>query len=283
MTRASSPRRSPGPPRGILRSLAPDGTTTHHRVAPRADLAPFIEHFWSVTWSLRTPLLVETLPHPTVHLVFEECTSEGARISRAELTGVPSRRFTRQLVGDGRVFGIKFRPAAFQPVWGGAMVELRDRVLPLDAALGSAAEALHAGVARALGIEDAADHVESILLAILPPMPREVGMTRDLAERMASDHALLRAEDAAREAGLDERTLQRRFRRHVGVTPKWVIRRYRLHEAAERLKGPSAPSIAALAAELGYFDQAHFAREFKLVVGRTPREFAAMEGGDRAL
>jgi AraC-like DNA-binding protein len=50
--------------------------------------------------------------------------------------------------------------------------------------------------------------------------------------------------------------------------------RYRLHEAVERLKGPKPPSLAALAADLGYTDQAHFARNFKAVVGRTTAEFA---------
>jgi AraC-like DNA-binding protein len=62
------------------------------------------------------------------------------------------------------------------------------------------------------------------------------------------------------------------------VTPKWVIQRYRLHEAAEQLKGPNPPSLAAIAADLGYVDQAHFAGDFKRVVGRSPARFAAVEG-----
>jgi AraC-like DNA-binding protein len=60
----------------------------------------------------------------------------------------------------------------------------------------------------------------------------------------------------------------------VGVSPKWVIRRYRLQEAAEQLKGRRPPTLAALAASLGYADQPHFARDFKLTVGQTPRAFA---------
>jgi AraC-like DNA-binding protein len=60
-----------------------------------------------------------------------------------------------------------------------------------------------------------------------------------------------------------------------------VIRRYRLHEAAEQLKGPDPPPLAALAAALGYADQAHFARDFKAVVGRTPAVFVDGEGAAR--
>ena len=75
---------------------------------------------------------------------------------------------------------------------------------------------------------------------------------------------------------MDARALQRAFRTHVGVSPKWVMQRYRLHEAAERLREEKPPSLAALAAALGYADQAHFARDFKRAVGQTPRAFAAL-------
>jgi AraC-like DNA-binding protein len=60
----------------------------------------------------------------------------------------------------------------------------------------------------------------------------------------------------------------------VGVGPKWVIQRYRLHEAAEQLKAENPPPLAALAASLDYADQSHFARDFKRVVGQSPGAFA---------
>jgi AraC-like DNA-binding protein len=76
--------------------------------------------------------------------------------------------------------------------------------------------------------------------------------------------------------GVEVRSLQRVFRRYVGVSPKWVIRRYRLHEAAERLKDPRPAALAELATSLGYADQAHFAREFKQVIGQTPRDLQTL-------
>jgi AraC-like DNA-binding protein len=60
----------------------------------------------------------------------------------------------------------------------------------------------------------------------------------------------------------------------VGVHPKWVIQRYRLLEAVAQLGSAEPPKLAALAAALGYADQAHFQREFKVVVGRTPGSFS---------
>jgi AraC-like DNA-binding protein len=60
----------------------------------------------------------------------------------------------------------------------------------------------------------------------------------------------------------------------VGVSPKWVIQRYRLHEAAERLTADPSIAQSALASDLGYSDQAHFIRDFKSLVGTSPAAYA---------
>jgi AraC-like DNA-binding protein len=78
---------------------------------------------------------------------------------------------------------------------------------------------------------------------------------------------------AARHA-MSQRTLQRLFRRYVGVSPKWVLQRYRLHEAAERIAEGRDGDWAATALELGYFDQAHFIRDFKALIGASPAQYA---------
>jgi len=76
------------------------------------------------------------------------------------------------------------------------------------------------------------------------------------------------------EHAIAARQLQRLFREYVGVTPKWVIQRYRLIEAAERLATGVTEDFAGLALDLGYADQAHFIRDFKKLVGRPPAGYA---------
>lgn len=116
---------------------------------------------------------------------------------------------------------------------------------------------------------------EAFLAKRLRPLGRDAASTRDVTEKIMRDPSLLRSSHVATALDVDVRSLQRRFRHYVGVGPKWVIRRYRLHEAAEQLKAESPPPLAALAASLGYADQAHFARDFKCVVGQTPGSFTA--------
>ena len=70
------------------------------------------------------------------------------------------------------------------------------------------------------------------------------------------------------------RGLQRLFAEYVGIGPKWVIRRYRLHEVTARMAAGRAIDWAALAADLGYADQGHFIRDFKTMFGEPPTWYA---------
>ena len=95
-------------------------------------------------------------------------------------------------------------------------------------------------------------------------------------ELALSDRAIVRVDDLAGRSGLPVRALQLLFREYVGVSPKWVIRRFWLQEAALRLAAGEPFDAAAVASELSYFDQAHFIRDFKAQVGRTPGDYAAI-------
>lgn len=274
----ATPRVPAPPPRGVLRTqLGVD--VTHQRVVPVEPLRPWVEHLWWVAWSLDAPLVQETLPHPSFHLTFEH-VGAGARGKplRAELAAVHRGRFVRTLEGTGGVLGVKFRPGML-PWLPGRAAALVDRTAQLTS-LAWLPEALRelARTWRPFASLDAgARSLEPLLATLCTPHATfdEAIATRDLVERAARDASLVRVDDLAALAGLDVRTLQRRFARYVGVSPKWVLRRYRLHEAAERLKAAPDTSLARLAAELGYADQPHFARDFRAVVGRSPAQFAA--------
>ncbi len=80
--------------------------------------------------------------------------------------------------------------------------------------------------------------------------------------------------DLARRLALSVRSLQRLFAEQVGLSPAWVIRRYRLHEAAARATEGGEVDWARLAAELGYCDQAHLVRDFTATVGTPTARYA---------
>ena len=97
---------------------------------------------------------------------------------------------------------------------------------------------------------------------------RHVAAVARLAE---TDRSVRRLADLCRLAGLRPRTLQRMFLRYAGVSPTWVLRRYRLLDAAEAVRDGRPVSWAEIAAGLGYADQAHLITDFRAAVGQTRR------------
>jgi AraC-like DNA-binding protein len=245
-------------------------------LAPTAALAPFIAHYWQVQWDVADAFTAETLPHPTVHVVFEQSVERG---ERAEVAGVHTARFVRTLVASGSVFGIKFRPAAFASLYAGSVSHLSDRTLAIGEVLGSTGDALAQSIFAESSIEGRCAAAERFLLSRVRRLSNRAEQLRDLVERVAISRELLRSEQLAIALGSDSRSLQRLFRRYVGASPKWVIQRYRLHEAAERLKASCCVDLAELALELGYADQSHFTRDFTKLIGRTPASFRDSEAG----
>lgn len=253
-------------PRGVVQGESLRRNAPALRFLPEPPLDAFIEHFWAVAWDLSYPLVRETLPHPSAHLVIEA--------GRSGLAGVSTQRFTRVLEDKGWVFGIKFRPGSFHPFRPGPMADLTDRVLPLMEAFGAEGLLLESEVLACA--EDgmaAVARAEAFLLRRLPDPDPRAELARSLVEEIREHSDLLAAEAVAKRGGLSLRALQRLFSEYIGVSPKWVIQRYRLHEAMVRLETGTALNLPDLALDLGYFDQAHFSRDFKRVIGRTPMEY----------
>ncbi len=107
------------------------------------------------------------------------------------------------------------------------------------------------------------------------PVDDEGLLVNAVVEYVEGDPDVHRVGQVCDKFAMTERTLQRLTARRIGLSPKWLIQRRRLHEAAERLADKDRPDLARVAAELGYADQAHFARDCRSVTGLTPGAFAA--------
>lgn len=243
----------------------------HTFTAPSDTLARYVERYWAVTWEYERPYRQLVVPLPNVHLTFRD--------GRAELHGPSSSHAFRELAGTGSVFGVAFRPGMFRAFLGAPVAGLRDRVVDAATVFGPDLP------------EPEVDAVEWFLLAHLTgrrsDTPRKADTETsvpdtdpqaDLAYRVvtaiADDTGMTRVDEIARRFGMSVRGLQRLFADCVGLGPKWVVRRYRLHEITELLAEGAEIDWAALAADLGYADQAHLSRDFRKIFGEPPTSYA---------
>ncbi|MFV6032698.1 DUF6597 domain-containing transcriptional factor [Streptomyces sp. NPDC056264] len=298
----SAPRKDT---RGIVDPAELLSRVRFRRHTPAPELRPYLEHYWLIDWELPEPYASHVVPHPSMNIVFQRYGALGAPAAdaraSAEVSGIGLGLFTQKLTEAGRVCGIQFRPGGFRPfapawpvsAWTGRRVPLAE-VFP-DAGTGAGAgagveaeaeaEAGHPatdpGLLSAVLSPDT-DHarvaaLDAFLLAHGPAPDPDADRAMELVDLVRGDRTIRKVAQLVAATGLSARSLQRLFARHVGVGPKWVILRYRIHEALERAEAADpagGPDWAALAVELGYSDQAHLVREFTATIGVPPTAYA---------
>lgn len=244
-----------------------------HRYPPSDDLVDLVQRYWVPVWALDAPQEQSTLQHPACLIVVSN--------TYARFYGPSRGRSTVTLEGEGWAFGTMLMPATGRLLLGrplstlvNAFVDLRD-VPGLDGADLSTrvTTSMTSDPHNPLIHARARDAVEQQLRSHLPL--DDIGhLVNEVVAHVRDDADLLRVADLASRVGVPERTLHRLVVDRVGLSPKWLIQRRRLHDAVHELKvGPD--SLAALAADLGYSDQAHFTQDFRRATGMTPGAYLA--------
>ena len=243
-----------------------------------------VDRFWAVRWDL---------PPGTVHQQ-QVLTHPGANVSIGHANGTPGQRepgpvearlygvarglSTRVLAGQGWTVAALTWPGGLGAFITGSAAELTDRVVPLGQALGMDEAVL---LRQVTAEPDEAARVALLAGALeqaVDPDRREPALSVAEVARLAeSDRTVRRLGDLCERSGLGQRTLQRMFLQYAGVSPTWVIRRYRLLEAAETVREGRPVSWADIAAALGYADQAHLTRDFRAAIGQTPAAYASAQ------
>lgn len=234
-------------------------------------VADLVRHVWIPRWNLPPGVVVEqgVLEYPSANLVIEA--------DAAALYGPELGRGVQRLGGTGWAFGALLQPGVARLLVSGPMRALIGGSVPLDELRVTDAAAMTHDVRVAVAAgDDAAARAsfEAWLVGQHLELDEDARLVRRVVELAEEDRSILRADDLADASGIGLRSLQRLLREQLGLTPKWLIRRYRMQEAAAVLAGPDAPALADLAASVGFADQAHLSREFRAVIGETPRRYA---------
>jgi AraC-like DNA-binding protein len=253
--------------RGILNPVEGEKKFQLQRLAPTEELRGFVRHYWLIDWDLRgqSPYRQEVLQNPCINIVFMQ--------GYTRIYGVSRKKSFHLLEGQGSVFGVQFKPGAFYPYWQAPVASLTDRSIQLEEVFGPKSGTLEKELFSTRDSTERVAVINRFLGERLPMRDDTIELIQDIVDRIIEDHAVTSVDHLACCFNINKRKLQRMFHQYVGVTPKWVIQRYRLHEAAEQIARSNRLDWPHLAAELGYFDQAHFIKDFKAVIGFSPEEY----------
>ncbi len=269
--------------------------------APDAAIAEVVETYWSVRWRFTPGESIEQriVSAPAVNLTIES----GDVPAPLVVTGVHERAWKRQIRGWGEVFAVRLRPAGLAVVSDIRASSIADLTVPLTPGLDARAHRLLSAIAAETTLEARAAAADRAIRSMLGERPVDArgrlanevvhwlgsgamhtdGSTRSPRSRADESPARPAAATVAARFGVSQRTIQRSLADTLGRGPKWVTRCVRLQEVTRSLSMSDHPDVAAIAAQLGYTDQAHLVNDFRSAVGITPgayvRSLRELRGG----
>lgn len=179
---------------------------------------------------------------------------------------------SRRLRFTGHVdqIGINFFEGGAYPFLAIPLGELRNQTALLDALDRTALMRLYVRLYESKSLSARIALLEQWLLNRLSLGKKRDALIPASLRMLRNARSELSIPELARQLSISQRQLQRLYHSQVGMTPKQYTRLVRVETARLALKQMSNQTNTQLAANLGFFDQSHFIREFSAVVGMTP-------------
>jgi AraC-like DNA-binding protein len=221
------------------------------------------------------------LPRGAVTIVFDLgqrqqldfYTADGSTrlaVPPAAITGSHSASYITDIAADQPAMAIHFRPGGAFPFLGIPLGDLEDLAVGLDEIWGRTGRELHERLIAASSVAARFRILECFLLSGARfSVRRDPGVAVAMAAVEANPS--LQMAQVRRLAGLPTRRMIALFRAEVGLAPKAYARVRRLQAVLRHLGGGTAG--ARIAADTGYFDQAHLVREFRSFTAMTPTQY----------
>jgi AraC-like DNA-binding protein len=241
---------------------------TYKEIPSSARLRRYVECYWSRSQEEAGEQVV--LPDGCVDILFSRIGGEATGLATVGLmtTSIRVQRAPAQ-----SFFGVRFRPGMAASFIPGAEL-LTDQTRPLDDLMGSAAGRMLERLAESHTLEEMGGLMDQLLRPLDPP-----GIGERMLWRLESAEVSL--DQLISKGGLSVRHFRRLCLERAGISPKYLSRILRFRRAAQRIaavRGSGQDSLAQprwadFAVACGYYDQAHFIREFQEFAGCTPGRF----------
>jgi len=233
------------------------------RYFPCAPLKDLIEQFWLVNWDLKgeKPHIQKNLPDPNFHLILDN--------RKMKLIGPISKTYSYKMEGTGNIIGIKFALGALSDHLESPAASYVDKEIDFQQLVDFDVETLISTLSGLKSDEQIIDILQAYMTPFAITPSSGLTRVRELISLIKNDSEITKVEHLSEKSNISIRTIQRCFQHYLGLSPKWLIRKYRLHQALELLKQQDV-NFLDVVEWLGYADQSHLIRDFKEMIGVTP-------------
>ena len=259
-----------------------------HHYLPGPPLDKLIAKVWDWDMPPAAHRHERVLPQPGAQLIInlhedetrvytDDAARRCIRSSACVLGGPTLRSEIIDTAEQIRVMGVVFHPGGAHALTGEDATTLIGRDVDLGDLFGPAAALL-----REQLLEIAAPHDRlRLLTGWLERRLYSTALHPAIAyalDRLSDEPQVQRIAPLVREAGLSERRFGLLFQRQVGMRPKHYTRLLRFRAVVDQAAAQPTVNWSQVAADGGYFDQAHLTHEFRQFAGVTPTAFMAARG-----
>ena len=250
---------------------------------PKPPLSKFVENFWLYQGNGAEHKIERILPTGTLELAINLRENEQgfydadrpencSRFSGAVVSGAHGRGFAPD-TAEAFIIGVHFKPGGAFPFLGLPANDLADTHVDLETLWGPSAGRLRERLCEARTSAGRFQLLQEALLGRLSHGVEQHYAVSAALEMFGKNQAGPTVREAAKRLSLSQRRFIQVFKAEVGMTPKLFSRIRRFQQTRTFIQQHPSPNWAALALELGYFDQSHFIREFLEFSGLSPTDY----------
>ena len=262
----------------------------YREIPPPAELADVVECCWIHRGRFSppsAPSMARVLPDGCMDIIvtlgdFVHPLDDDPHHHRAFVVGTMTRRQIFVLEGAVDMIAIRFRPAGARTFLSVPAHELVNLGVPLEALWGEAGSILPERLYETVGDEASARLLFAELIARRTDGPTPDRVVQEASRLIELSAGCITVDELRKALYVSERTLERRFKTEVGLSPKQAGRVARFRMAVERMHNDPGALLGRVAHECGYYDQAHFTREFTALAGVSPTDWRGERAGDSA-
>ncbi|NAS31054.1 helix-turn-helix domain-containing protein [Flavobacteriaceae bacterium R38] len=241
-------------------------------------LSYFIKNFWSFENDDPTIIEEKIIPDGYPELIFHykdpyQINIKGHWELQANylIAGQIRNHFHLKNTGSTGIFGIKMQPTALQELFGLEMDTYTDQVFPFSEKIKTLLQSLISIAISSNTFDNKVASIESWFEQFIQKTPFKKNAIHPLVSKIIASKGLITVNELKLEAGISERSLERRFKTAVGISGQLYIKIIRFSHIFKTVKEHS--KWADVAYLCGYYDQSHFIKNFKEFTGENPSAY----------
>lgn len=246
-------------------------------------LKPFVQHYWIL--ESRGPATIGTadkvLPygHPEIGFIygddyrFYQEGQEPALLPKSFVAGQFCQSYFLEPTGATGVIGIKFTPTGLFDLFQVSMQGLTNKITDFTELGGEEAEVMARDIIEATPNDRRLEVIEAYLLGKLAKRKAQIGLMQRTVDMIIKEIGNVSLNDICEKVNISSRQLERKFKEQIGLSPKLFSRVVRINHAMKLLRANPDFNWQDIIYLCGYYDQAHFIKDFKDIAGESPTRF----------